>query len=944
MTLALRFLLTISIWLVVPGASWAAQSGSGSGALEGMVVDADAKPVPGVSVDIRDSQTGYVRATVTDTRGRFVAPAMPVGSYVVEATLQGFAPTRLSGVTVTVGHTETVGLTLTIAGVSESVTVEAQASIDTASAAVTSRIDLGAIADLPVRGRNFTEFVQLTPSVVQESDRFGLVIGGQRSINSNVAVDGADFNDPLQGNQRGGNESSFFFPQSAVREFQVVRSGAGAETGRTGAGFVNVVTKSGTNAMHGEALYFNRNRQLTSANAFDRKLNNQQNQFGGAIGGPLVRDKAFFFGSFEQNFLRVPFVVKFQNQAPGVVVPAELQALEGEQSGTNNPTALFARSDWRLTEGNRLDVQYTYSRLTGKNFNFDSPQIDAAATANFMRRTESHAVKAGLMTVMSSTRLNEARVQYATDDRTEEPNTTLPQIVITGFGTIGGDSGRPRFFEAHRLQVNDNLTLVAGRHEVRTGIDANITPARQQRESNIIGRYDFTSLANYNARVISRYRQTLPGFNPDDLFYEGTQKELAVFVQDKVNVGQRLTMNAGLRWEGQWNPQPPRPNPAFLDTSRIPNDLKMWQPRLGLTWDATGGARTIVRLNAGIYNARTPANLFQRVFTDNGITTVAVDSRTDPTILSNLVFPNGLQALPAGVRVPVQRIFGFAADFQNPDTTATSAALEHRVNEALQLSIGYTHNRTIHLQRRLDRNLFPPTIADTGLPIFPATRPNTTIAQLEVNESTAKSQYDALMLTTNGRRGRVQWQANYTYARNWDDDSNERNFSREITLNPFDLAAEWTPSKQDVRHVFNTSASAGLPGGVTVSGILIARSGFPYSAVIGSDQQRDANDDNDQAIINGRIAGRNTFRQPNFFNLDLRLMKALRFAGSREMQLLVDVLNATRASNKNFANDGVSVFGTPASPVATAGQALFAPSTARFGGPRQVQLGVKLMF
>jgi hypothetical protein len=296
------------------------------------------------------------------------------------------------------------------------------------------------------------------------------------------------------------------------------------------------------------------------------------------------------------------------------------------------------------------------------------------------------------------------------------------------------------------------------------------------------------------------------------------------------------------------------------------------------------------------------------------------------------------------VRVPVQRIFGFAAEFQNPDTTAASATLEHRVNDAVQLSIGYIHNRTIHLQRRLDKNLFPPTIADTGLPIFPAARPNPTIAQLEVNESTAKSQYDALVLTTHGRRARVQWQVNYTYAKNWDDDSNERNFSREITLNPFDLAAEWAPSKQDVRHVFNVSGVAELPGGFTASGIVIARSGFPYTAVIGSDQQRDANDDNDQAIINGRIAGRNTFRQPNFFNLDLRLMKAFRFGGSREMQFLVDVLNTTRASNKNFANDSISVFGTPTSPVATAGQPLFAPSTARFGGPRQVQLGVKVSF
>lgn len=262
----------------------------------------------------------------------------------------------------------------------------------------------------------------------------------------------------------------------------------------------------------------------------------------------------------------------------------------------------------------------------------------------------------------------------------------------------------------------------------------------------------------------------------------------------------------------------------------------------------------------------------------------------------------------------------------------------------MKVSIGYIHNRTLHLQRRLDKNLFAPTIDAAGTPVFPTTRPNTTIAQLDVNESTARSQYDALVLTADGRQGRVQWQVTYTFAKNWDDDSNERNFSRQTTLNPFDLGAEWAPSKQDVRHNVNANAVANLPGGITFSSILLARSGFPYTAVIGSDQQRDGNDDNDQAVINGRIAGRNSFRQPRFFNLDLRLGKGIRFGQGREVHVLIDVLNATRASNKNFGNDSISVFGTAASPVATAGQALFAPSTARFGGPRQVQLGARVSF
>ena len=870
---------------------------------------------------------------------------MPVGAYTIEATLEGFAPSRRAGIIVRVGHAEVVNLQLAVAGITQSVSVDARAPLDTSGAATAARIDLKLIDGLPVRGRNFAEFVLLTPAVVQESDRSGLVIGGQRSINANLALDGADFNDPLVGNQRGGNESSFFFPQAAVREFQVVRSGAGAEVGRTSTGFVNVVTRSGANDVRGEAFYLNRNRHLTSANAFNEKLDNQQNQFGGAIGGPVVKDRAFYFGAFEQNFLRVPFVVKFQEQAPGVVVPAELKALEGEKFGTDNPTALFSRLDWRLSDGHRLDLQYTFSRLAGKNSNFASPQVDAAEEANFSRRVTSHAVKVGVVTVVSPVMVNEVRMQFARDDRAENPNVNRPGIVIGGFGSIGADFDRPRFFEAHRFQVSDNLTAIRGRHELRGGLDVNITPSRQQQEGRILGRYDFTSLANYKAGIVSRYRQTLPSTNPDEQYYEATQRELALFVQDRVALNSQVTLTAGLRWEGQWNPQPPRPNPAIVETSRIPNDLGMWQPRLGLAWDVAGAGHTLVRLSAGLYNARTPASLFQRVFTDNGITTVAVDSRTDSSIYNYLVYPNGLVTLPPGVRVPPQRVFGFAADFQNPDTTALSATVERRLTEGLQVSVGVVRNRTTHLQRRVDRNLFAPTITSTGLPVFPSARPNPTIAALDVNESTARSEYDALVFTANGRSGtRVQWEMSYTFARNWDDDSNERSISRQMTLNSFDLDSEWAPSKNDVRHSFVGSAVADLPAGLTLSTVLITRSGVPYTAVIGSDQQRDGNDNNDRAIINGRMVGRNTFRQPSFFNLDVRLARTFRVNGLPELQLLVDLLNATRASNKNLANDGVSVYGTPEEPVATAGQMLYAPSTARFGGPRQLQLGIKVLF
>jgi hypothetical protein len=289
---------------------------------------------------------------------------------------------------------------------------------------------------------------------MQESDRQGLVIAGQRSNNSNVAIDGADFNDSLQGNQRGGNEAVFFFPQTAIREFQVVRSGATAEVGRTNAGFVNAVTKSGTNDFHGETFYFNRNRAFTSPDAFGNKLDNQQNQFGGSAGGPIARDKAFFFFGIEQNFLRIPFVVRFLPPPSGIAVPANLAALQGEKHTGNDPTALFGRVDVNLSKRNTLNLQYTYSRLHGQNFNFDNNTtiVSNADENNYERISSSNGFKASLVSILDATLVNEVRGQIATDNRLEQPKSTAPQTTISDFGQIGGDTARPRLFNTRRIE------------------------------------------------------------------------------------------------------------------------------------------------------------------------------------------------------------------------------------------------------------------------------------------------------------------------------------------------------------------------------------------------------------------------------------------------------------------------------------------------------------
>jgi hypothetical protein len=403
----------------------------------------------------------------------------------------------------------------------------------------------------------------------------------------------------------------------------------------------------------------------------------------------------------------------------------------------------------------------------------------------------------------------------------------------------------------------------------------------------------------------------------------------------------------------------------------------MWQPRLGLAWDAGNKGRSVLRLSAGLYDSRTPATLFHRVFNNNDLVTkdYSFDERsgacrtaTGSAIPANCVFrgsgailnfPNILTAvptLPSGISNRVlTRAFGFKSDFKNPRTMQTAVAFEQRIDKDTTLTLSYTHTSGWFLQRRVDRNLGVPTIdAATGYPIFPTTRPNPTLGVFSVNESSAHSRYDAFVIDVQRRFAhRFQIGGSYTVANNKDDDSNERNFSRETTLNPFDLKAEMGYSKQDVRNNLTLNSVVDIARGFSFGAIMMTRSGFPYTAVVGDDIQGDANTDNDRAVINGKVVGRNSLRQPSFFNLDLRVMKAFSFGEGKKLAVTAEIFNATRASNKNFGVDSISLYGnsgngltTVAPPTAfpLAGEPFTAPSTARFGGPRQMQLGARLTF
>jgi Carboxypeptidase regulatory-like domain/TonB-dependent Receptor Plug Domain len=957
-----------------------AQSEAGSAAIEGTITDQNSGAIAGANIIVKNTETNLSRTVTSRADGGFSVLVLPVGTYKITVKAANFSENNRENVTLTVGEATNLSIVLSPEGVKAEVEITSgdAENIDKEESSTGTAITQRSIENLPVRGRNFTEFVQLTPGVVQESDRKGLVIAGQRSINSNVAIDGADFNDALQGNQRGGNDATFFFPQTAIREFQVVRSGASAEVGRTGAGFVNAVTKSGTNDFRGEVFYFNRNDRLTSRDAFGNDGGNKQNQYGGSIGGPIYKDQAFFFVGVEQSRLEIPYFVDFF--ASPSVFPSSLTALEGEQISTNNPTAIFVRADFVLNQNNSLNYQFTHSRLKGSNFEAlenGTVLTERAASRDFFREGSSNGGKLGLTSVFTPTFINEFRGQIASDNRNEEQNTSGAEIRIRESGRdiarIGGSSSRPRLFNTLRYQVSDTVSYDVGSHRLRFGVDVNFNKFKAKRQSDLQGVYRFESLADYNNGIPRRFEQSFV-IIPEEITARGTQREYALFIQDKFKFGKNITATAGFRWEGLQNPQPPRPNAAFAETTKIPNDYKQYQPRLGLAWDIFGKGNSVLRLSGGLFTARTPSILFLRVFTNNNLVTqdVRIDERSgacrtavSPTPIPTncyfrgtgafLTFPNALANLPTANFLRANRVFGFDKDFINPRSFQGSATWEQKIGKDYALTIGYTRTSAWNLQRRVDRNLSTAVLnATANYPTFPNARPNTAIGIFSVNESTAHSTYDALAVSLRRRFAqRFQIEANYTFANNRDDDSNERNFSAERTLNPQNLKLEAGPSKQDVRHNFNLSGVYDLGKGFSFSGIMVTRTGFPYTPIVGSDIQNDSNDDNDRAVINGQIAGRNSLRQPKFYNLDLRLMKSFNLGEKRRFDISADVFNTTRNTNKNYGVDSVSVFGnagnslpTQAVPTAFpfAGEPFAAPSTARFGGPRQLQIGAKFVF
>jgi hypothetical protein len=947
LVLHIRSAIFFCVFLLVFPAFIFGQSSAAMGSIAGTILDPHGRPIPGAKLTIQNTDFTTARTVTSDDSGHFVATFLAAGPYTVQVNAAGFALKKPVRLTVAAGSNTSLEMRLAVKAESQMVTVTGtgptvegntvSTSVNRQDPVVSNQIAGLTVTYLPNRDRDFSQMAQLAAGAEADPDGSGLIVAGQRPDATKVSVDGADFNDPLRGGQRGAEDGTLFFPQVVVREFQIVHSGATAEVGGTNAGFVNVATKSGSNKIRGEAFYIGRPPAMTSSDAFGHALDNVQNEFGGAVGGPIKKDKAFFYFGFEQDFLHMPYWTEFAQQAPGVVVPASLSSQQRQIVGKSSPTALFGRGDFALNAKNTLNLQLNYNHVNSKEVGDGLTRTLATEANQSSLAGDSVWARAALTSVISTVQVNHLLFDWGTDRRDYEPNSQSPEIFINGFGVFGGTAFGPNKLTSNRFTVSDDFSVSRHNSTWSLGGTFSVAPARSDYEPYVNGRFDFSSLNDYLAGNIRRYRQT---FAMGSAVYDESMKSTGLYAALKQSLTDKLTLSLGLRWEGQFNPQP---SASIVGQQRIANDAKQWQPRVGLAWNPRSS--TVVRMSTGLYDAPTPAAVFQHVFTDNGRDTRVVDSSYDPQVLPLVPALQPLTALPAGLSVQSGLVYGVADSFRNPRSFQAAGSVEQQINSKLILTLGYLRNSTWALQRLVNENLLAPSFAASGMPVFPAARPDANVGEFLVNSSNGHSTYNGMTVTANAQMGRrSQLMVNYTLAKSRDDGSRFDPFQPTPVLDPFHPQADAAYSDFDIRHNLNVSAVFNLPKGFKMNPILLAHSGAPYNPIIGFDTQNDGLDYNDRAIANGRVAPRNIFRQPAFANLDLRFVKDFTLKGEgHHLDLFMDVFNVTGASNLKFGTSGLSFFGSTSSPIFTAGQPLFAPSATRFGGTRSVQFTARLV-
>ena len=992
--ISLFFLLLLSLTTF-------AQTQRTTGVIQGTVADQANAVVPGANVEIKNFDTNVSKSLSTDADGRFVFLQTQPGRYTLTVTKQGYAKLLQQSLTLTVGQTINLSLQMKVSALEETITITGAPTIDTVKTESSSTLNEVAVANTPVLGRKFLDMLTLTPgvSVTQGPDGDVVNFAGQRGVFNNISLDGGDYNNGFFGEQVGGQRAAIDITLDAIKEFQVVATGASAEFGRTAGGVVNVITKSGTNNFHGSIFHFQRLEKLTAKTSDGNSLKDfHREQFGGTFGGPIVKDKAFFFGAFEQitgNFTRAnlsaPIGTPCSVQAPTIQTnetlingSADCQRLalinffkttRQQDEGLPlkkpvNTSAFLGKLDWKLSEANDLSFSYNFSRSRKDNETFD-----VATYGNSANGTEGpgkiHVLNWNLYTSLSSTKLNEFHVTFSREDRPRTAvKSNIPADTAMGFAT-SFRFGSPFFMQPavdevfQRFQVRDSFSIIAGGHNIKFGGEYIRSNNAQVFRGFFTARYIFDSVTgflryaspaslgagfgpnikgcsngSYIAATAACPTGTTATGGPLLLYLQGAgpngpatdaagasdinNDEFATFVQDKWQWRPGLTWQFGLRWEAQVMPNPTvdpaktayglfLKDPRFPSDGTLPDQWKMFQPRVGFAWDIANNSKSVLRGSWGIYNAR--QNMLSQV---GSITTNGVQQQT--IFRSTQLIGFGLPAPTwPGVLTPTAQtcsgtlgnnpfpcfsgVRAFSRDYTNPRIYTTNVQFEQQIAPDTVLYLDFTHSKGVRLTRFLNYGrlgIFAPYLDETA-----------------ITSSLGKSLYRGFTVGVRKRLSRgFQMDTNYVWSKDLDDDSNERDPFSDRSFDVRNLGLDYSLSDRDIRHKFNFLIYGELPGGLQANTRIQARSAQPITP-------------------GARTAtNRNTTRKDNeFFSFDWRISRPFKF-GSERFALIPTVEMFNTFNNKNLVN-----------PLTT-------PALFNFDGflrqgvgdPRQLQLAVKFTF
>ncbi|HYZ86688.1 MAG TPA: TonB-dependent receptor [Bryobacteraceae bacterium] len=920
--------LVIAI-LFATGPNALAQSEAGSAVLSGTVYDTTRAVVSGSRVTITNSATGLRRELQTTAAGFYTAVRLPAGVYTVTAEKPGFRAAAFNDIRLTVGASATLDIVLETGATAESVTVTGEAPlVESTRSSVSTTVDTRAIRDLPINGRNFLEFTTLAPGVVRDPRIGDLSFAGQRGPANSLLIDGMDANSAYWGQSvgRAGFRNPYSFSQDSVAEFQVLTNSFAPEIGRATGGVVNVITKSGTNELHGAAFWFFRDRVLNANNFFNNRAGIARqpyhyNQFGGNVGGPVMRNRLFFFANYDgqrntsPNAVYVPVAVPSDEASQRALAEIAPKLAPYTTGANNNITTL--KADWIANSANNVSVRYNLHRFLGKNAESPGPQSAFDHTGDTVLDTDS--VTVGHTAVLNPSLVLDSRFLFLREHNPSTASGDGPEVVIRQGGITAFSFGRgnflPRYTEQNKYGFVQTLTAVTGEHTLKFGYDLKFERATNLATNLFYGQYTFNSFADFANRRPASYAQALPGTGTSGGLTYPDRNEFAFFAQDSWRATSRLTLNYGLRYDlflyrgNDVRNSDPALAALRLQTGIMPEDYGNIAGRFGFGYRLDRAGRIAVRGGIGTFYGSLAGLVNRTVQAQNGLNVQTF------TLLGAAIppYPSVLASTPTS-GAPAPDIYVMDPGFKSPRTHQWNLNLEFTPASGYAITLGYLGVRGNNLTRIRDVNQYPTEIVNAqlsdGAPLTfwrrPGTaapqRPYATFGRISLIESAADSTYHAGFVQLAKRYAqRFQVLASYTWSKVIDTAPygtafipNSAAEDPNLVMDTLNPNADRGVGDAHIPHRFVASAVWDVAWGIQFSTITQLQSGRVFSARSNVDLNNDGNRFTDRSPGYGR----NTLSAPATYNVDVRISKGVRlWMESLELRLMGEAFNVFNRAN-----------------------------------------------